>query len=350
MANPAVIANFRKQAEWCEQLGSPFTSLVCRVLAERLTDSSVFGARALSWPGDPDADALALRVCGALNFHARLGHPALASLYPPNAAPTEAALWAGIQAAIVELDVELTRFLDSAPQTNEVARSSALLPGYLEIARLTGLPLSIREIGASAGLNLWFDQYHYVYGANVWGREDATVRIPCEWRGEAAAPRGAVEVVERRACDLNPIDPSDTVARGRMLSYIWPDQTERLARAEAALDLAAERGTRVESIDAARFVERELSAGHPGSALVLAHTIFWQYLPTATKEAIGTAIADAASRATKASPFAWLRLEAEANAKTRGGAVLRLSLWPDGPVDQELASASFHGQWIEWRP
>jgi hypothetical protein len=81
--------------------------------------------------------------------------------------------------------------------------------------------------------------------------------------------------------------------------------------------------------------------------LVLAHTIFWQYLPGPTKAAIRAAIAEAAGRATKASPFAWLRLEAEA--EERRGAVLRLSLWPDGPVDEVLALASFHGQWIEWQ-
>ena len=80
---------------------------------------------------------------------------------------------------------------------------------------------------------------------------------------------------------------------------------------------------------------------------MLAHTIFWQYLPAPTKAAIRAAIAEAAGRATRASPFAWLRLEAEA--EERRGAVLRLSLWPDGPVDEVLALASFHGQWIEWR-
>ena len=42
-------------------------------------------------------------------------------------------------------------------------------------------------------------------------------------------------------------------------------------------------------------------------------------------------------------------LDLEAEAEERRGAVLRLSLWPDGPVDEVLAVASFHGQWIEWQ-
>jgi hypothetical protein len=345
--NPDARENFRRQAEWCAQLGSPLTALVCKVLHERLTESSAFGARLLNWQGSPDADFIAGRACAALNFYAREGHPALAPLYPPHPLPSEDEYWRGAEIAIRDLDERLTRFLDSAPQTNEVARSAALLPGYLRIAARTGLPLSIREIGSSAGLNLWFDRYAYDYGAFAWGRPDAEVKIACEWRGAVEPLAGAIEVAERRGCDIHPIDPGDPVARARMLAYIWPDQAERLARAEAALDLAARSDLRVETIDAALFAQRELRAGASGSALVLAHTIFWQYLPTPTKAAIRAAIGEAAARATKASPFAWLRLEAEA--EERRGAVLRLSLWPDGPVDEVLALASFHGQWIEWR-
>lgn len=345
--NPDARENFRRQAEWCERLGSPFTALVCRALYEHLSTDSAFGSRVLNWPGAPEADALALRACGALNLLAREGHPALAPLYPPNPAPSPEQFWRGAQSAIAALDARSTRFLDSAPQTNEVARSAALLPGYLEIARRAGLPLAIREIGASAGLNLLFDRYSYDFGAFAWGRPDAKVTIPCEWRGGAETLAGAIEVAERRGCDLNPVDASDGAARARMLAYIWPDQTARLARAEAALDVASGENLRVEAIDAADFAARELRAGAHGRALVLAHTIFWQYLPRATKTAIRAAIAEAAARATRASPFAWLRLEAEA--EERRGAALRLSLWPHGPVDEKLALASFHGQWIEWR-
>ena len=343
--NLAARENFRRQTEWCARLGSPFTALVCKVLHERLTEGSAFAARLLNWPGEPEADAIALRACGALNFFARAGHPALAPLYPPHPLPSEEEYWGGAEVAIRDLDERLTRFLDSAPQTNEVARSAALLPGYLRIAAGAGLPLSIREIGASAGLNLGFDRYAYDYGAFAWGPPDAAVKISCEWRGKVEPWPGVIEVADRRGCDIHPIDPSDPIARARMLAYIWPDQADRLARAEAALDLAAQSDLRVEAIDAARFAERELRAGASGTALVLAHTVFWQYLSGPTKAAIRAAIAEAAGRATKASPFAWLRLEAE----ERRGAVLRLSLWPDGRVDEVLAVASFHGQWIEWQ-
>src|SRR5271154_5970346 len=192
--NLAARENFRRQAEWCARLGSPFTALVCRVLHERLTEGSAFAARLLNWPGEPEADAIALRACGALNFFARAGHPALAPLYPPHPLPSEEEYWGGAEVAIRDLDDRLTRFLDSAPQTNEVARSAALLPGYLGIASLAGFPLALREIRAGAGLNLWFYRYAYDPGVFAGGQPDVKVKIACEWRGEAPPLAGAVAV------------------------------------------------------------------------------------------------------------------------------------------------------------
>ena len=345
--NPEVRESFHRQAGWCEQLGSPFTALACRALGARLSEASAFGARLLNWPGDLTRDLIALRACGALNALAREGDPALAPLYPPHRLPSEDQFWLGAQAAIASEDARLTAFLDSAPQTNEVARSGALLPGCLEIARRTGLPLAIREIGASAGLNLLLDRYFYRYGAFTWGARDAAVTIDCEWRGPSLASPSSLEVAERLGCDLLPIDARDPVSRERMLAYIWPDQTARVAQAQAALNLAAREGVMVEEADAAQFTARQLRLGAPGRALVLMHSIFWQYLPRPTAAAIRAAIAKAAQAATDANPLAWLRMEAEAGEKR--GAVVRLSLWPHGPVDEAIAVADFHGRWLEWR-
>ena len=167
---PDVRESFRRQADWCERLGSPFTAVVCRAIGANLSEASAFGARLLNWPGDTATDLIALRACGALNALARQGHRALAPLYPPSRLPSEDQFWPGAQAAIASEDGRLTAFLDSPPQTNEVARSAALLPGCLEIASRAGLPLAIREIGASAGLNLLLDRYFYQYGGFTWER------------------------------------------------------------------------------------------------------------------------------------------------------------------------------------
>src|SRR5262249_22651943 len=60
----AVRRAFTKQAELCDGLGSPFTAVLCRLCAGRLDERTAVGARVLAWPGEPMADALALRPAG----------------------------------------------------------------------------------------------------------------------------------------------------------------------------------------------------------------------------------------------------------------------------------------------
>src|SRR5690554_5519844 len=177
-----VAETFRYQANVCRSLGSPFTALICDLLAERLNDDSRFGARIIDWPASAKPDALALRAAGALHSLARSGRAReLATLYPP-ADPKPDALWEAIAGAIVKHDDFLHDFLDSPPQTNEVARSSALLGMALRLAERLQKPLALYEIGASAGLNLAFDTYRYLLGDDLeWGASNALVTIESEW-------------------------------------------------------------------------------------------------------------------------------------------------------------------------
>jgi hypothetical protein len=350
-AEAAVRGNFIGQAEACRSLGSPFTALFCEMMAARLDRESAFGERVLGWRGDPRSDALALRAAGAFNALARSGHaPALQALYPPAKVDSEL-LWSGLVAALRQHDAFLTAYLDSAPQTNEVKRCAVLLGGALIIAQETGLPLDLLEIGASAGLNLGFDGYRYElsgeFGGMNWGAATAPVIVRSEWRGSALPPLGApLAITTRRACDLNPLDPANPADRSRVMSYIWPDQADRLAATAAAFDAAAARPWRVERTDAADWVERQLSQNVPdGRARVLMHTIMWQYLPGATQERIVAAIARAGAAATIKRPLAWLRMEADME---KASAAVTLTLWPDGQ-ERQIARADFHGRWVEWR-
>ena len=349
MTNKTILDAFEAQALACDYLGSPFTARVCRAMAERLDDGSRFGARILSWPGNPQSDALPIRAAGAFHALKRKGLPALVSVYPPNEADDDA-LWRGMEAAIEDEDDFLAAFLDSAPQTNEVSRSNAILGGCLHIAARTGLPLDIYEIGSSAGLNLGFDRYHYDLGGYEWGDPASTVGIVSPWEcgGEGKLPPldAALQVASRQGCDLNPLDISGEAARERLLSYIWPDQTARLARIEAALATAARSGVKPEKADAAEWVGHHLSGpGTSGHVRVLFHTIVWQYLPEETKSRIENAMAVAASRATADAPLAWLSMEADR--KEVDSASLRLRMWPTGG-GVELARTDFHGRWTRW--
>ena len=338
-------AHFEHQASACDALGSPFTARVCRVLVALIDDTTRTGQRILGWPGNPRADALALRICGGLH---RLvledADPALAAVYPPRHAD-DAALAAAVAAALRRHDNVLAATLDSAPQTNEIARSAMLLPGFLAIARETGLPLALCEIGSSGGLNLLFDRFHYRFGSQSWGDETSPVQIAPELRSASIPLQGELDVASRHGCDIAPVDVSMRDGQMRLRSYVWPDQTARHQRLNGAIALAARHPFSLEQADAADFVLRQVSARPAGAAFVLFHSIMWQYMPRATKDAILATLDEAGARATADAPIARLRMEPRD--PKDGWATLSLTTWPGGQT-RRLAKCDFHGRWIEW--
>ncbi len=335
-----IFDHFRRQAEACRAMGSPFTARLADLAPRFIDPTTLTGRRILAWNGHAGEDAVPLRLFGGLHRLVLTGRDiGLAAVYPPAAASDEA-LVAAVSTAVMRFDHELHDVLMSPPQTNEVGRSAMLLPGFLWLARRFGPKLDILEIGASAGLNLHWDDYAYRYGDARWGKPKA----PIELTPECDAPPpldGEIEVVRRRACDLSPLDPSDAEHRTRLLSYVWADQSERKARLNAALDHAAAQPERVEAADAAEFLSRELAAPPVDGALrVVVHSIFWQYLADPARLGIQTAML----RAADTEPLAWLRLEADGRTP---GAGLIVTLFPSGE-QHILARGDYHGRWFHW--
>lgn len=342
-----VLKQFASQAEACDQLGSPFTATLCRVLADNLDLSTRFGRTILEWPSDVFADNVALRACGALHALARSGwEPDVTGAYPPHPY-TPHALWIAIGEALRHQDSFLTERLRSAPQTNEVARSGAVLGAMLIIAERTRLPLAVYEIGASAGLNLSFDRYRYRLGNNMyWGSPEAPLSIENQWRGSPLPPLDApLSVVSRHGCDLRPINAGDADDRDRLLSYIWADQAARLQRTELALALTAREGLRIDRDDAAFWLERQFSEPpQPGTTRVAMHTIMWPYMPKETQTRIEDLLDRLGAEATADTPLARLSIEPD---DTPGSARVDMSLWPTRETIT-LARMDFHGRWTEW--
>jgi hypothetical protein len=349
-----IVQAFHWQAQSSKNLGSPFHGLLLGLLAERLGDpepqATRVGQRIASWSERTIADALALRFVGGLHALVRAGRaPGLARLYPP-ASPTSAELWPEVLSTMQRHDDFLHDFLDSPPQTNEVARSSILLGGALLIAARTGLPLRWHEIGSSAGLNLQFDRYRYELGDRVWGDPASPVVIRSPWSGRAPDLTVPLSIVSRAGCDIAPLDPSSETARERILSYVWPDQTERLARTKAALELAALSSQRVRQEPASSFVARHFAVdAEDGVVRTLAHSIVWQYLPKSERDAVRQTLAQAGQRASERAPIAWFRMEGDGapNGSQNRGAALTLTMWPGG-VEQEVGRGDFHGRWARW--
>jgi len=326
---------FAKQVAWCEQLGSPLTARVLRAVATDLP------APVRDWAGDPVADALPLRVAGALHALVLSGHdPQLAACYPPH--PPDGVEAASSRALSAHPGV-LSAFLADPPQTNEVGRAGVLTPGFLAIAAQTGKPLSLLEIGASAGLNLRWDRYRYDFDGARWGVADSPVRLAPAWSGRPPPLDATVSVVARAGCDLAPIDVADLGARLRLRSYVWADQAERRTRLDAAIGLALLNPVSLQRSDAAAWLHEALPAAlGPDHVTVVYHSVVWHYLPAAQQSFI---ICTMASAAATGHPLAWLRYEPVAPGEPMH---LTLRLWP-GAGWQDLAEVHPHGASVAWR-
>jgi hypothetical protein len=199
-------------------------------------------------------------------------------------------------------------------QTNEVERSRALLPGFLEVVRQTGLPLRLLEIGASAGLNLRWDHFPFL-------DVPATIRV-----------------AERRGCDLNPIDPTLDESRAAMLCFVWPDQVDRLQKLAEVIEIARRVSAPVDRCDAVDWLRIHLADPRPGVATIVYHSVVMSYLTEEHREKLRHVIEDAGHRAAADAPLAWLSMEPGADE-----ADVHLTMWPGGKR-RLIAQAGFHGR------
>jgi hypothetical protein len=337
----AIRTAFRLQAGFCRQTGSEMTGRILEALAIVLDHSTKTGARILDWSGDPMIDALKLRIAGGLNALARSGHDAeLSQLYAQRGGDFEAVF----PRILREHDDWLFPWLDSAPQTNEVARSGVLWPGMLAIASRFGPDLEILELGASGGLNLNMDRFAYRLGETPSGDLGSLVQIAPAWTGTSPQP-AAVRIVARAGVDLNPLDLTDDATADRMMAYIWPDQEERIARASAAIAIARAFPPPVEQGDGAEWIERQLAMPQKaGVTRVIYHSIALQYFPPEGRKRVRDAIHAAGERASAERPLAWLWMEFPGQVTT---ASLDLTCWPGGE-SQTLAHVHPHGASVNW--
>jgi hypothetical protein len=153
-----------------------------------------------------------------------------------------------------------------------------------------------------------------------------------------------VRVVERRGCDLNPVDVGTEHGRLALQSYVFPDQLVRMDMLRRALEVAATMPVSVDRASADTWVAAQLAEPAPGVATVVFHSIFWPYPPQAVRDAIEATIRAAGAAATAAAPLAWLRYE---EGEEVGVVELRLTLWPDGS-EVLLGVGNYHLHPVRW--
>lgn len=281
----------RFQARGCAALGSPFYgSLLSSATADLEAGGPVWDVLG-GLEGESEWSALALRLMAAVHRLVLLDDlPALAPHYPSVGGDGDAkAAWPLFRSALVDRAAAIDRLVRRPCQTNEVGRSAALLGGFLEVAHRTRLPLRILEVGASAGLNLRWDRYRYESAEGAWGDEDSPVRF-VNWFDVAPPLDRSAGVAERKGCDTNPLDPSSEDGALTLRASIWADQLHRLSLLDGAIEVARLTPVEIERLDAADFLERELARPATGTATVVFHSVFMQYVDEGSRERIRGAI------------------------------------------------------------
>jgi hypothetical protein len=350
----ALIGTIEKQraafAGWGAE-GTPFYA----ALAELFADDCARGGpvtRPIAPYGDaPFEAAYVLRLLGGIHRLALSGEsPDLAARFPSTGGDGDAqAAMTVLEHVMVDPPATVLDALTRPPQTNEVSRSAALGSGLFVVSDRTGLPLRLRELGASGGLNLRPDRYRYVQGTQSWGDPASGVRFEGLWDDGTPPFTAGIDVVDRLGCDQDPIDAGDPEGALTLLSYIWPEPSERFTRARAAMDIARTVPVVIDRADAATWVADHCAVPSPGTTLVVYHSVVWQYLTEATQATVRGVLAAAGTRASADAPIAWLRLEPTPD--TYVPAELRLTLWDGSPAPHEwlLATTGFHGGAIAWR-
>jgi hypothetical protein len=265
--------------------------------------------------------------------------PRLAPHYPSAGGdPGLEGAWAAFR-DVLDVQASVLQPLILLPcQTNEVGRCAALVFGFLEVAA-SGLPLRVLEVGASAGLNLRFDHFSYGGGGAAWGDRRSPVDLTGLWRDPPRHIDAAVEVVERRGCDLRPLDPTLGETRLALESSVWADQVGRFTRLRGALELAARVPVTLDAESLGDWVPRQLAERRRGVATVVYHSIVEEYLPEHVRRGFHDALAEAGARASEDATLAWLRLEPIPPTRRHG---VRLTTWPGGH-ERLLARCGAHG-------
>lgn len=188
--------------------------------------------------------------------------------------------WPEFRASLLgNADAVRSVMMTQSTQTNEPGRCATLLP---LLAQLPG-PLALLEVGASAGLCLLPDFYDYDFGWTRIISPGAASQRPlfaCNASRDTPLPAVVPKVVWRAGLDLSPLDATNPKHVEWLQALVWPEQQDRLANLQKALQLAAQHCVQIEKGSLLTGDLDKLCALAPKNAtLVIFHTAVLSYIP-----------------------------------------------------------------------
>lgn len=332
---------------WSEDARRTGSELYARLTAAIAEDESLKALAARAQKGQPHANMILAAVHflllrgadhSAKRFYATLGGTANAQEDDP---------FPDFRDFVHAHEGEIAHLIRSrVTNTNEVARSSVLHPGFRAVAKACGEPLHLIEIGPSAGLNLIWDRYgvRYTRDGSVVASisPGAELVLDCELRGGGIPPAGKTPAVASRVgLELNPVDLASRDDRDWLRALIWPDEVARMKRLERALMLVEEVKPEIRGGDALELLPDALAAVPANEAVCVYHTIAVYQFSEQMREALESILTVAGLRR----PVERLSLE-------QNGLDVELSSirYADGVRNEKvLAISHAHGRWLEWR-
>ncbi len=250
--------------------------------------------------------------------------------------------WPLVREVLADHVDELRRSLDEAPQTNEPARTVALLVGLSEAVRRTGLRrIRLLEPGASGGLGLLVDRYRFA--GDGWEAGPSGSPLLVTGCGAAGFRPEWFEIVQRRGCDVAPVDAASDAGAAYLTSFVWPWQVDRHTRLTAALAVVREHPVVVDRERASVWVAQRLADPVADDVLtVIWHSVTRLYWPTEETAGMDASVAQARRRM----PLAHVALEHSWDAISEGEDPGLPVVELDGEV---IAVADHHGPPIRLR-
>ncbi len=257
-------------------------------------------------------------------------------------------------------------------QTNEIGRCVVLWPVLQGLVEEAGRRrIALLDVGCSAGLNLGVDRWRYRYLDDATGdplsttppdRDARAPEIACRVLAGARPTATAVpEIVSRHGIDLDPIAVDDANAVRWLRACLWPHDTERRLRFDAAVAVARTQAWPLSAVtDSATAIGEWLDSVPAGTTPVIVNSWVLSYFDAPLLRAyVDSVLGQVAGRGAtwicaddpKLSR-AWWPDKPASEADQRPNATSWTVARPDGRggVAWQLAATSHaHGRWMRWK-